>query len=124
MADVKTLAENLVSLTVKEVQELADFLKTEYGIEPAAASVVAAAGGGDSAAAVEEKTAFDVILKAAGPSKLNVVKIVKELTGLGLKEAKDLVDSAPKPIKEGVSKTEADEVATRLKDAGADVEIA
>ncbi len=124
MADVKTLAENLVSLTVKEVQELADFLKTEYGIEPAAASVVAAAGGGDSAAVVEEKTAFDVILKAAGPSKLNVVKIVKELTGLGLKEAKDLVDSAPKPIKEGVSKTEADEVATRLKDAGADVEIA
>ena len=124
MADVKTLAENLVSLTVKEVQELADFLKTEYGIEPAAASVVAAAGGGDSAAAVEEKTAFDVILKAAGPSKLNVVKIVKELTGLGLKEAKDLVDSAPKPIKEGVSKTEADEVANRLKDAGADVEIA
>ena len=124
MADVKTLAENLVRLTVKEVQELADFLKTEYGIEPAAASVVAAAGGGDSAAVVEEKTAFDVILKAAGPSKLNVVKIVKELTGLGLKEAKDLVDSAPKPIKEGVSKTEADEVATRLKDAGADVEIA
>ena len=124
MADVKTLAENLVSLTVKEVQELADFLKSEYGIEPAAATVVAAAGGGDSAAAAVEKTAFDVILKAAGPSKLNVVKIVKELTGLGLKEAKDLVDSAPKPIKEGVSKTEADEVATKLKDAGADVEIA
>ena len=124
MADVKTLAENLVSLTVKEVQELADFLKTEYGIEPAAAAVVVSAGGGDGAAAVVEKTAFDVILKAAGPSKLNVVKIVKELTGLGLKEAKDLVDSAPKPIKEGVSKTEADEVATKLKDAGADVEIA
>jgi len=125
MANVKTLAENLVSLTVKEVQELADFLKTEYGIEPAAASVVVAAGGGgDSAAAVVEKTVFDVILKAAGPSKLNVVKIVKELTGLGLKEAKDLVDSAPKPIKEGVSKTEADEVATKLKDAGADVEVA
>ena len=125
MADVKALAENLVSLTVKEVQELADFLKTEYGIEPAAASVVVAAGGGgDSAAAVVEKTVFDVILKAAGPSKLSVVKIVKELTGLGLKEAKDLVDSAPKPIKEGVSKTEADEVATKLKDAGADVEVA
>jgi len=124
MADVKALAESLVGLTVKEVQELADFLKTEYGIEPAAASVVVAAGGGDSAAAVVEKTAFDVILKAAGPSKLNVVKIVKELTGLGLKEAKDLVDGAPKPIKEGVSKTEADEVATKLKDAGADVEIA
>ena len=124
MADVKTLAENLVSLTVKEVQELADFLKTEYGIEPAAASVVVATGGGDAAAPVAEKTAFDVILKAAGPSKLNVVKIVKELTGLGLKEAKDLVDGAPKPIKEGVSKTEADEIATKLKDAGADVEIA
>jgi large subunit ribosomal protein L7/L12 len=124
MADVKTLAENLVSLTVKEVQELADFLKKEYGIEPAAAAVVVAAGGGDSAAAVEEKTAFDVVLKAAGPSKLNVVKIVKELTGLGLKEAKDLVDSAPKPIKQGVSKVEAEEIAAKLKDAGADVEIA
>ena len=125
MADVKTLAENLVSLTVKEVQELADFLKTEYGIEPAAASVVVAAGGGEGSAVVAEaKTTFDVRLKAAGPSKLNVVKIVKELTGLGLKEAKDLVDSAPKPIKEGVSKTEADEVATKLKDAGADVEVA
>jgi large subunit ribosomal protein L7/L12 len=124
MADVKTLAENLVSLTVKEVQELADFLKKEYGIEPAAAAVVVAAGGGDSAAVVEEKTAFDVVLKAAGPSKLNVVKIVKELTGLGLKEAKDLVDSAPKPIKQGVSKVEAEEIAAKLKDAGADVEIA
>ncbi|MGZ8525144.1 MAG: 50S ribosomal protein L7/L12, partial [Chitinophagaceae bacterium] len=95
MADVKTLAENLVSLTVKEVQELADFLKSEYGIEPAAAAVVMSAGPGE-AAAVEEKTAFNVILKAAGASKLNVVKIVKDLTGLGLKEAKDLVDGAPK----------------------------
>lgn len=124
MADVKVLAESLVGLTVKEVQELADFLKSEYGIEPAAASVVVAAGGGEGAAAVEEKTAFDVILKAAGPSKLNVVKIVKELTGLGLKEAKDLVDSAPKPIKEGVAKAEAEEIAAKLKDAGAEVEIA
>jgi large subunit ribosomal protein L7/L12 len=124
MADVKALAESLVGLTVKEVQELADFLKTEYGIEPAAATVVAAAGGGEGAAAVEEKTAFDVILKGAGASKLNVVKIVKDLTGLGLKEAKDLVDGAPKPIKEGVSKAEAEEIAAKLKDAGADVEIA
>jgi large subunit ribosomal protein L7/L12 len=124
MADVKTLAENLVSLTVKEVQELADFLKSEYGIEPAAAAVVVAAGGGEGAAAVEEKTAFNVILKSAGASKLNVVKIVKDLTGLGLKEAKDLVDGAPKPIKEGIPKAEADEIAAKLKEAGADVEIA
>lgn len=124
MADVKALAESLVGLTVKEVQELADFLKTEYGIEPAAATVVAAAGDGGAAAAVEEKTAFDVILKSGGASKLNVVKIVKDLTGLGLKEAKDLVDGAPKPIKTGVSKAEAEDVVARLKDAGADVEIA
>ena len=124
MADVKALAEGLVALTVKEVQELADFLKSEYGIEPAAAAVVVAAGGGEGAAAVEEKTAFNVILKGAGASKLNVVKIVKDLTGLGLKEAKDLVDGAPKPIKEGVSKIEAEEIAAKLKDAGADVEIA
>jgi large subunit ribosomal protein L7/L12 len=124
MADIKVLAESLVSLTVKEVQELADVLKAEYGIEPAAAAVVVAAGGGDGAAAVEEKTAFDVILKSGGPSKLNVVKIVKDLTGLGLKEAKDLVDGAPKPVKEGVSKAEAEEIAAKLKDAGADVEIA
>lgn len=124
MADVKALAESLVGLTVKEVQELADFLKSEYGIEPAAATVVAAAGGGEGAAAVEEKTAFDVILKSAGASKLNVVKIVKDLTGLGLKEAKDLVDGAPKPLKEGVSKAEAEEIAAKLKEAGADVEIA
>ncbi|MBK8088777.1 MAG: 50S ribosomal protein L7/L12 [Chitinophagaceae bacterium] len=124
MADIKALAESLVGLTVKEVQELADVLKAEYGIEPAAAAVVVAAGGGDGAAAVEEKTSFNVILKSAGASKLNVVKIVKDLTGLGLKEAKDLVDGAPKPVKEGVSKAEADEIAGKLKDAGADVEIA
>jgi large subunit ribosomal protein L7/L12 len=125
MADVKTLAENLVSLTVKEVQELADFLKTEYGIEPAAAAVTVSGGGeGAGAAAVEEKTAFNVVLKSGGASKLNVVKIVKDLTGLGLKEAKDLVDGAPKNIKEGISKTEAEEIANRLKEAGADVEIA
>ena len=122
MADVKNLAETLVGLTVKEVQELADFLKSEYGIEPAAATVVA----GPSAAApvAEEKTTFDVILKAAGASKLNVVKIVKDLTGLGLKEAKDLVDSAPKPIKEGIDKASAEEIVAKLKEAGADVEIA
>jgi large subunit ribosomal protein L7/L12 len=124
MADVKALAEGLVALTVKEVQELADFLKSEYGIEPAAAAVVMAAGGGDGAAAVEEKTSFDVILKSGGASKLGVVKIVKDLTGLGLKEAKDLVDGAPKPVKEGVSKAEAEEVAAKLKEAGAEVEIA
>ncbi len=100
MADVKALAENLVGLTVKEVQELAEFLKSEYGIEPAAAAVVASADAGGAAAAVEEKTSFDVILKAPGANKLGIVKIVKELTGLGLKEAKDLVDSAPKAIKE------------------------
>jgi len=124
MADVKALAESLVGLTVKEVQELADFLKSEYGIEPAAATVVASAdGGGAGAAAVEEKTAFDVILLAAGGSKLTVVKIVKDLTGLGLKEAKELVDTAPKPIKEGIAKAEADEIAAKLKDAGADVEV-
>ena len=121
MADVKKLAEQLVGLTVKEVQELADVLKADYGIEPAAAAVVVAAGGG--AAAAEEKTAFDVILTNAGASKLNVVKIVKDLTGLGLKEAKDLVDGAPKAIKEGVSKAEADEIAGKLKEAGAEVEV-
>ena len=125
MADVKQLAENLVALTVKEVQELADFLKSEYGIEPAAATVVAAAGGdGGGAAAAEEKTAFNVVLKSGGASKLNVVKIVKDLTGLGLKEAKDLVDGAPKNIKEGISKAEAEEIMNKLKEAGADVEIA
>jgi large subunit ribosomal protein L7/L12 len=124
MADVKQLAESLVSLTVKEVQELADVLKAEYGIEPAAAAVVMSGGGdGGGAAAAVEQTAFDVILKSGGASKLNVVKIVKELTGLGLKEAKDLVDGAPKPVKEGVSKAEAEEVANKLKEAGADVEV-
>jgi len=121
MADVKKLAEELVSLTVKQVQELADVLKADYGIEPAAAAVVVAAGGG--AEAVAEKTAFDVILTSAGASKLNVVKIVKDLTGLGLKEAKDLVDGAPKAIKEGVSRAEADEIAGKLKEAGAEVEV-
>ena len=125
MADVKQLAEQLVGLTVKEVQELADFLKSEYGIEPAAATVVAAAGGdGGGAAAAEEKTSFNVILKSAGASKLGVVKIVKDLTGLGLKEAKDLVDGAPKPVKEGVDKATAEDLAAKLKEAGAEVEIA
>ena len=123
MADVKALAEQLVSLTVKEVQELADVLKADYGIEPAAAAVVVSAGDGGGAAAVEEKTAFDVILVSGGPSKLAVVKIVKDLSGLGLKEAKDLVDGAPKPVKEGVSKAEAEDIAAKLKEAGAVVEI-
>jgi large subunit ribosomal protein L7/L12 len=121
MADVKALAEQLVGLTVKEVQDLADVLKSEYGIEPAAAAVVVAAEG--PAAKVEEKTAFDLILVHGGPSKLGVVKIVKEMTGLGLKEAKDLVDGAPKPIKEGISKAEVEELANKLKEAGAEVEI-
>jgi large subunit ribosomal protein L7/L12 len=126
MADVKVIAEQLVGLTVKEVNELAKILKEEYGIEPAAAAVAVAAGpaaGGGAAAVAEEKTSFNVILKAAGANKLNVVKIVKDLTGLGLKEAKDLVDGAPKPIKEGVSKADADALVTKLKEAGADVEI-
>jgi large subunit ribosomal protein L7/L12 len=122
MADVKALAENLVGLTVKEVQELADFLKTEYGIEPAAAAAAAPAEGG-GAAAPEEKTSFNVILKAPGANKLGIVKIVKELTGLGLKEAKELVDTAPKPIKEGVDKATSEEIKTRLTEAGADVEV-
>jgi len=122
MADIKVLAENLVGLTVKEVQELAEFLKSEYGIEPAAAAAVASTGGSD-AAVVEEKTSFNVILKAAGPNKLAIVKIVKELTGLGLKEAKDLVDGAPKPVKEGVDKATAEELKTKLTDSGAEVEI-
>ena len=122
MADVKKLAEELVSLTVKQVQELADVLKADYGIEPAAAAVVVSAGDG-GAAAVEEKTSFDVILVNGGASKLGVVKIVKELTGLGLKEAKDLVDGAPKPVKEGVSKAEADDIVAKLKEAGAEVEV-
>ena len=122
MADVKALAEQLVGLTVKEVQELADVLKADYGIEPAAAAVVVSSGDG-GAAAVEEKTSFDVILVSGGASKLGVVKIVKELTGLGLKEAKDLVDGAPKPVKEGVSKAEADDIVAKLKEAGAEVEV-
>jgi large subunit ribosomal protein L7/L12 len=126
MADLKAFADQLVNLTVKEVNELAQILKEEYGIEPAAAAVAVAAGpaAGAGAAAVEEKTAFNVVLKAAGANKLNVVKIVKDLTGLGLKEAKDLVDGAPKPIKEGVAKAEAEEIAAKLKEAGADVEVA
>jgi large subunit ribosomal protein L7/L12 len=124
MADVKALAETLVGLTVKEVQELADVLKAEYGIEPAAAAaVVVASDDGGGAAAAAEHTSFDVILKNGGASTLNVVKIVKELTGLGLKEAKDLVDGAPKPVKEGISKAEAEELANKLKEAGAEVEI-
>ena len=124
MSDIKDLAEKLVSLTVKEVKELADILKDEYGIEPAAAAVAVAAGpaaGGEAAA--EEKTSFDVILKNAGASKLAVVKLVKELTGLGLKEAKEVVDNAPKPIKEGVSKDEADALKKQLEEAGAEVEV-
>lgn len=118
MADVKSLAESLVNLTVKEVQELADVLKAEYGIEPAAAAVVVAAGDGGGAAAAAEKTEFDVILKSPGASKLNVVKVVKDLTGLGLKEAKELVDGAPKAVKEKISKAEADDIAGKLKEAG------
>ena len=125
MADLKVFAEQLVGLTVKEVNDLAKILKDEYGIEPAAAGAVMVAGGaaGGAAAAEEVKTTFDVILKAAGGQKLNVVKIVKELTGLGLKEAKDLVDGAPKPVKEGVSKEEADSLKAKLTDAGAEVEV-
>ena len=126
MADLNAFAEQLVNLTVKEVNELAKILKDTYGIEPAAAAVAVAgpaAGGGAGAPAAEEKTAFDVILKSGGAAKLQVVKIVKELTGLGLKEAKDLVDGAPKPIKEGVAKAEAEEVAAKLKEAGAEVEV-
>jgi large subunit ribosomal protein L7/L12 len=126
MADLKAFADQLVNLTVKEVNELAKILKEEYGIEPAAAAVAVAAGpaAGGAAPAAEEKTSFNVVLKSGGANKLNVVKIVKELTGLGLKEAKDLVDGAPKPIKEGISKAEADDIANKLKEAGADVEIA
>ncbi|MEI8053100.1 MAG: 50S ribosomal protein L7/L12 [Bacteroidota bacterium] len=124
MAEIKALAESLVGLTVKEVQELAEFLKSEYGIEPAAAAVMVSAGDGGGAAAVEEKTSFNVILKSGGPSKLAVVKIVKEMTGLGLKEAKDLVDGAPKAIKEGVDKATAEDMKAKLVEAGADVELA
>ena len=125
MADIKALGDQLVSLTVKEVSELANYLKDEYKIEPAAAAVAMVAGGaaGGGAAAVEEKTSFDVILKAGGQNKLAVVKLVKELTGLGLKEAKDLVDGAPKPLKEGVSKEDANSLKQQLTEAGAEVEI-
>lgn len=126
MADLKAFAEQLVNLTVKEVNELAQILKDEYGIEPAAAAPVMVAGGGAAAggeAAVEEKTSFDVILKAPGGAKLAIVKLVKELTGLGLKEAKDLVDAAPKAVKEGVSKDEANSLKTQLEEAGAEVEV-
>src|SRR5690554_1296726 len=124
MAEIKELAEQLVNLTVKEVNELATYLKDEYGIEPAAAAVAVAgpAGGGEGDAA-EEQTEFDVILKAAGGSKLAIVKLVKELTGLGLKEAKELVDKAPGPIKEGVSKDEAESLKSQLEEAGAEVEL-
>ena len=124
MADLKDFAEKLVNLTVKEVNELAAILKEEYGIEPAAAAVaVAGPAAGGEAAAAEEKSEFDVILKAAGASKLAVVKLVKELTGLGLKEAKEIVDSAPAPIKEGVAKDEAEGLKKSLEEAGAEVEL-
>ncbi len=125
MADVKALGDQLVGLTVKEVNELATYLKEEHGIEPAAAAAVMAAPGGGGAAEgeAEAQTSFDVILKAAGGSKLGVVKLVKELTGLGLKEAKGVVDSAPAPIKEGVSKEEAESLKSQLEEAGAEVEI-
>jgi large subunit ribosomal protein L7/L12 len=124
MADVKQIAETLVNLTVKEVNELAAILKDEYGIEPAAAAAVMVAGGGAGAGeAAEEKTAFDVILKAGGANKLAVVKLVKELTGNGLKESKDLVDGAPSTLKEGVAKDEADALKKALEEAGAEVEV-
>lgn len=123
MADVKKLTEELVNLTVKEVSELAAILKDEYGIEPAAAAVAVAAPVASAGAAVAEKSTFDVILLSAGQAKLQVVKVVKDLTGLGLKEAKDIVDGAPKPIKEGVSKEEAESIKSQLVEAGADVEV-
>lgn len=122
MADLKAFAEQLVNLTVKEVNELAEILKNEYGIEPAAAAVAVAAGPA-AADAVEEKTSFDVVLNSAGASKLAVVKLVKELTGLGLKEAKDIVDAAPSKVKEGVSKEEAEQLQKQLTEAGAEVEL-
>lgn len=120
MSDLKNLAETLVNLTVKDVNELATILKDEYGIEPAAAAVVVAAGGAEAA---EEKTEFDVILKSAGASKLAIVKLVKDLTGAGLKEAKDIVDGAPAPLKQGVSKDEAEALKKQLEEAGAEVEL-
>ena len=122
MADLKVLAEQLVNLTVKDVNELAQILKDEYGIEPAAAAVAVAAAPVEAAAAVE-KSSFDVILKSPGGAKLQIVKLVKELTGLGLKEAKDLVDAAPKPVKEGCSKEEAESLKAKLEEAGAEIEL-
>ena len=126
MADIKKIAEELVNLSVKDVSELANILKDEYGIEPAAAATVAVAGGaagGAADAAAEEKTSFDITLKSAGASKLAVVKLVKEITGLGLKEAKDMVDGAPKAIKEGVPKEEAESAKKQLEEAGAEVDL-
>ena len=123
MADLKKFAEELVNLTVKEANELATILKEEYGIEPAPAAVAVAAAPAAGGAAAEEKSSFDVILKAAGGAKLQVVKIVKEITGLGLKEAKDLVDAAPKAVKEGVSKEEAESIKSQLEEGGAEVEL-
>ena len=126
MADLKAFAEQLVNLTVKEVKELADILKDEYGIEPAAGGAVMVAGpvgGGDAPAAAEEKSSFDVILKSAGANKLQIVKLVKDLAGLGLKEAKELVDAAPKPVKEGVAKDEAEALKKQLEEAGAKVSV-
>lgn len=127
MADLKAFAEQLVNLTVKEVKELADILKDEYGIEPAAGGAIMVAGpaaGDGGAAAAEEKSSFDVILKNAGANKLQIVKLVKDLAGLGLKEAKELVDSAPKPVKEGIAKDEAEALKKQLEEAGAEVELA
>ncbi|NDW17384.1 50S ribosomal protein L7/L12 [Dysgonomonas sp. 216] len=123
MADLKAFAEQLVNLTVKEVSELAEILKTEYGIEPAAAAVAVAAPAAGGDAAAEEKTSFDVILKSAGANKLAVVKAVKELAGIGLKEAKDIVDAAPSELKKDVSKDEADSLKKQLEEAGAEVEL-
>ena len=126
MADIKKIADQLVNLTVKDVSELANILKDEYGIEPATTTTVvstAAAGGGNGEEIAEEKTNFDIVLKSAGASKLGIVKLVKELTGLGLKDAKDMVDGAPKAIKEGVAKDEAEAAKKRLEEAGAEVEL-
>jgi large subunit ribosomal protein L7/L12 len=126
MADIKVIADQLVNLTVKEVKELTDLLKTEYGIEPAAAAAVAVAAPAHAAeggAQAEEKSTFDIILKSPGGQKLNVVKLVKDITGLGLKESKDLVDASPKPVKEGISKEEAESIKARLEEVGAEVEV-
>ena len=123
MADLKAFAEQLVNLSVKEVNELAQILKEEYGIEPAAAAVAVAAGPAAAGAAAEEKTEFDVVLANAGASTVKVIKVVREVTGLGLKEAKDLVDNAPKTLKEGVSKEEAEEIKAKLEEAGATIEL-